>query len=247
MLTNYFILGAIQGIFEWIPVSSQGIVAVAGQLLATNQINPLEVALFSHLGTFLAAMIYFREEWYRLVTFKDLALLKFLVIAVGVSGIIGFFLYSAIKNMAVGNGLLLITGIGLLFTAYCHKTKKPFNISPGKLALISGLLQGLAVIPGLSRSGATIFGLGLGNFKPAEILKISYMMSVPAVLAMAVFLFVGNPDLLWQGWPVLVSSFITGFLTLNLLLRISARINFFKFALFFAFLCFLGVGLGFLL
>lgn len=245
-MLEYAILGIVQGIFEWLPISSEGVVAIVSQFLIKN-FQPLEMALFSHLGTFFAVLIYFRKEWLNVLTLRNKTLFRFLLIAVTISGIVGFLLYGAIKNMAVGSGLLAITGLGLLFTAYCHKTRKISGIGLDKSAIISGILQGLAVVPGLSRSGATIFALSLGKFNPGEILKISYMMSAPAVLAMAVFLFFQNPVLLSEGWPVLLFSFLTGFLTLSFLLKIAAKINFFKFALLFAFLCFLGAGLSFLI
>ena len=243
-MLEYIILGIIQGFFEWLPISSEGAVAIASQFLIKG-FHPLEIALFAHLGTFFAVLIYFRKEWLDVLTFKNKNLFRFLTIAVTISGIIGFLLYGVIKNMAVGNGLLAITGCGLLLTAYFHKTRKISDVSLNKLAIISGVMQGLAVIPGLSRSGSTIFALSLGKSNPREVLKISYMMSAPVVLAMAGFLFFQNPVLLSEGWPVLFSSFLVGFLTLSFLLRIAAKINFFKFALFFALLCFLGAGLGF--
>lgn len=239
---DYVILGTIQGIFEWIPISSQGMVAVTSRFLLEG-VNALQIALFSHLGTFLAVLIYFRKEWTDVLTFKDKTLLRFLVIAVTISGVVGFIVYQIIKDAAIGSSLLALTGFGLLFTAFFHKFKKVSGISLSKLAVISGILQGLAVIPGLSRSGATIFGLSFGKLGPAEILKISYMMSAPAVLGMGIFLFLQNPVLVLQSWPVLIFSFLFGFLTLKFLLRISAKINFFRFALLFAFLCFLGAGL----
>lgn len=243
-MLDYIILGTVQGFFEWLPISSEGAVAIVSQFLIKD-FQPLEMALFSHLGTFFAVLIYFRKEWFNVLTFKDKTLFRFLLIAVAVSGLVGFFLYGAIKDVAMGSSLLAITGLGLLFTAYFHKNKKVSEVGLNKLAVISGIAQGLAVIPGLSRSGATIFTLSLGKSNPSEVLKISYMMSAPAVLAMATFLFLQNPVLLFEAWPVLLFSFLVGFLTLSLLLRISAKINFFKFALFFAFLCFLGAGLSF--
>jgi len=178
-MLDYIILGIIQGIFEWIPISSQGVVAIASQFLIKG-IHPLEMALFLHLGTLLAVLIYFRKEWIEVFTLKNINLLRFLVISTIISGIVGFTLYGAIKNMAAGNGLLAMTGFGLLLTAYFHKVKKIAGVNLNKLAVITGILQGLAVIPGLSRSGATIFGLSLGKFNPAEILKISFLYDVSA-------------------------------------------------------------------
>jgi undecaprenyl-diphosphatase len=241
-MLDYVILGIIQGIFEWIPISSQGIVAIASQFLI-KEVHPLEMALFLHLGTLLAVLIYFRKEWIEVFRFKNISLLRFLVVSAAISGIVGFALYVLIKNIALGNGLLVITGFGLLLTAYFHKAKRMPGINLNKLAVITGILQGLAVIPGLSRSGATIFGLSLGKLNPEEILKISYMMSAPAVLGLTGFLFFKNPVLISECWPALISSFLVGFLTLDFLLKVANKIDFFKFALIFALFCFLGAGL----
>ena len=245
-MLDYIVLGIIQGIFEWIPISSQGVVAIVSRFLI-KEINPLETALFLHLGTLLAVLIYFRKDWIKVFTFKNIALFRFLIVSAAISGVVGFVLYGLIKNIAIGGSLLVITGFGLLLTAFFHKAKKMSGINFNKLAIIAGILQGLAVIPGLSRSGATIFGLGLGKLNPAEILKISYMMSAPAVLGMAGFLFFKNPVLISECWPALIFSFLAGFLSLNILLKVAGKINFFKFALIFAFFCFLGAGLELLI
>jgi len=234
------ILGIVQGIFEWIPISSEGMTALAAKFL-TKEFNPVEIALLLHLGTLLAAVIYFRKDWKEVVLLKNRKLLRFLVVATLISLIIGFPLYKFAKHMAMGGGLLLIMGFGLLATAYFHKSKKLKKVETKRLTELVGVLQGLSVIPGLSRSGATIFGLSLSNFKPTEILKMSYMLSVPVGLAANLYLFLENPGLIANGWIGLISSFIVGMLSLHFLIRISEKINFFKFALVFAGLCFLGV------
>lgn len=242
-MTDYFILGFIQGIFEWLPISSEGVVAIASQFLIRG-VNPIEVALFLHLGTLLAVLIYFREDWKRIVLLQDLRMLRFLAIATIVSLVIGFPLYKLIKDSLVGSGLLLVMGFGLLLTAYFHKRKQSLGFSLEKLALLSGFLQGLAVIPGLSRSGSTIFSLSLGSLNPAEILKFSYMMSFPVVLASSVYLFLGDPHFIFESWPALISSFLVGLLSLRFLITLSLRISFFAFALIFALLCLLGGAIG---
>lgn len=242
MLSN-ILLGILQGIFEWIPISSEGVVALAGQFLV-KEFNPIEVALFLHLGTLLAVLIYFKKDWKEIITFKNQKELRFLIIATVFSLAIGYPFYKLVLNMAVGNTLLLITGFGLLFTAYFQKKEKRFKISQDKLAVITGFFQGLAVIPGFSRSGATIFALSLEKNRPKEILKISYMISVPVVLASSFYLFWQNPTLAFEKWPALLFSFLTGFLTLHFLINLSGKINFFKFALIFSLLCFLGAGIG---
>lgn len=245
-MLKYLVLGTIQGIFEWVPLSSEGLVALASQALKWEG-NPVDLALFLHLGTLLAVLIYFYKDWQEIITLKNKPLIRFLTIATIISLAIGYPLYKTIRNVAIGNGLLSIMGFGLLATAFFHKNKKTFQINEDKLAIISGFLQGLAVIPGLSRSGATIFGLSLTKDSPAEILKLSYLMSAPVVLASSVFLFLNNSILIINAWPALLTSFVIGILSLHFLLKLSRKINFFWFALVFSLFCFLAAGLEFFL
>ena len=245
-MNEYILLGIIQGIFEWIPISSEGVVALASQFLVED-FRPVDLSLFLHLGTFFAVLVYFRKDWQEISMFKNLKLLKFLLIATLISLAIGYPLYKMIEDVAVGSALLIVMGFGLLITAYFNKTKRTFGISSKKLAIVAGFLQGLSVIPGLSRSGATIFGLSLGKTDPQEVLKTSYLMSAPVVFVSSIYLFLEEPALIFEAWPALVFSFLLGILTLGFLLRIARNINFFKFALIFSFLCFLGAAIGFLI
>jgi len=243
-MLDYIFLGIIQGIFEWIPISSEGVVALFSRFLLKD-LNPVDVALFLHLGTLFAVLIYFRRDWQEILLFKNIRLLKFLTITTIVSVAIGYPLYKTIKDVTVGNGLLMVIGLGLFLTAYFHKKRRTFQIKTESLALSAGFLQGLAVIPGVSRSGATIFGLSLGKTKPEEILKVSYLMSAPIVLLSSVYLWLEEPVLIFEAWPALISSFVVGFLTLNFLLRFASRINFFGFSLIFGLICLLGGIIGF--
>lgn len=245
LMLDQIILGIIQGIFEWIPVSSQGILALVSQYLI-DSINPIDVALFLHLGTLLAIVVYFVKDWRDLILLQNPKLLRFLVITTIVSLVIGFPIYQLVRSAAIGSILLLITGFGLLLTAYFHRKKTRFKLGLDKLALLTGALQGLAVIPGLSRSGSTVFGLSLGELSPSRILKLSYMMSAPVVLISSVFFFLETPSLAWNLWPSLIISFVVGLISLRFLMKAISRINFFKFALVFALLCFLGAIIGFI-
>ncbi len=245
MLWQYIFLGAIQGVFEWIPISSEGITALAGHFLIKD-FNPVDLALFLHLGTLLAAVIYFRKDWWKIASFKDNKTLLFLIISTAVSLVVGFPIYKTVKNMVLGNGILMVTGFGLLATAYFHKKNINWDKGLKQSALITGFLQGLAVIPGLSRSGVTIFGLSLSRTKPEQILKISYLMSVPIVLASSFYLFLQDPGLALNFWPALTASFLTGILTLHFLINLAKRIDFSRFALIFSLICFAGAALGFI-
>ena len=242
---DYIILGTLQGIFEWIPISSEGIIALSSEFLKKE--DPIAIALFLHLGTLLAVLIYFRKDWQEVLSLRNPELLRFLAIATTVSLIVGYLLYDLVKGVVAGNALLIMMGFGLLLTAYFQKKEKKLAISFNKLAVISGFLQGLAVIPGLSRSGSTIFGLSLGKNSPSEILKISYMMSAPVVLVSGVYLFLEDQTLLAESWPALIFSFLVGLCSLHFLIKLSSKINFFYFALFFGLFCLLGAALGFII
>ena len=256
-MLSYIFLGVLQGIFEWIPISSEGVVALAGQFL-TETVSLIDLALFLHLGTALAVLIYFWGDWKDVLFFKNKKLFRFLIIATIVSLAVGFPVYKLVREVAIGAGLLSVMGFGLLFTAYFQRTTtagKPsrrtgwlpakVNLNFSQLAVISGFLQGLSVIPGLSRSGSTIFGLSLGKIKPPQILKISYMMSLPAVIASSLYLFFKNPVLICEGGIPLFFSFSIGILSLHFLIKLSQRINFSKFALIFGILCLIGAAIGF--
>lgn len=244
-MTDYVFLGILQGIFEWIPISSEGVVSLTSQFIV-KKANALDVALFLHLGTLLAVLFYFRKDWQEILTLKNPKLLRFLIISTVVSLIAGYPLYKLVKNIAIGNSLLVVMGGGLLLTAYFHKKEKSLEIGFDRLAVMAGFLQGLAVIPGLSRSGSTVFGLSLGGVAPSQILKLSYMMSAPVVLVSSGYLFLQNPSLLFETWPALIFSFLVGALSLHFLMELSQKINFFKFALIFSLFCFVGAVIGFL-
>lgn len=241
---EYILLGIMQGIFEWLPISSEGVTALTSQFLIEG-FNPVDVALFMHLGTFFVILIYFRKEWWDILTMKNRMMFKFLVIATIVSLAIGYPLYQIVSGMIMGSVLLLVMGIGLLVTAYFHRTEKGRFVGFYKLGVLSGFLQGLAVIPGLSRSGSTIFGLSFGNLSPSNVLKLSYMMSAPVVLISSIFIYISNPVII-EGWPALISAFVVGLISLHFLMRISQRINFYRFALIFAILCFIGAGITYI-
>jgi undecaprenyl-diphosphatase len=237
----YVLLGALQGVFEWIPISSEGVVALAAQYFRVG-INPVDFALFLHIGTLAAALAFYWRDWTNVLSLKDLRLVKFLTITTIISLPVGFLIYKTITLVTLGVGLLLLTGVGLLFTAYFTSKKISLNLNQTSLAVLSAVLQGIAVIPGFSRSGSTIFGLSLGSLKPQEILRLSYLMSVPAVAASTGYLILFKAHgLTFSIWPAIVSSFIVGLLSLQALTKFAQKINFSKFALAFALLCFLGV------
>lgn len=239
----YILLGTIQGIFEWIPVSSEGVVALISQFLIKD-LDSLDLAIFLHLGTMFAVLIYFRKEWINLILIKDKEFFKFFIIVTIVSGSIGYFIYQLSGNIIMGSGLLFLMGFGLIFTSFMQRKKISIKINENYFPIIVGILQGLSSIPGVSRSGSTIFGLSLKEKDPETILKQSYLISVPVVIGSSLYLFIKNPILISQGWVALIFSFIFGIISLKIILSWARKINFSLFTLIFGLICICGACLS---
>ena len=108
---EYVLLGALQGIFEWIPISSQGLMTIFSSFIVTD-INSIDFSLFLHLGTMFAVLIFFRKDWINLILLRDKELLRFFIIASVVSLSLGFVVYKTIGDIAIGSGLLFLIGFG---------------------------------------------------------------------------------------------------------------------------------------
>ncbi|PJE64421.1 MAG: UDP-diphosphatase [Candidatus Ryanbacteria bacterium CG10_big_fil_rev_8_21_14_0_10_43_42] len=248
------ILGTIQGVTEWLPISSEGITTLVYTALTKNTV-PLEeiirLSLFLHGGTFLAALVYFWKDvrdiilalFWREKTEEIHHLVRFLIIATGVSGSVGLILFSGIKIASDwlqvgGSGITGLIGMFLIITGVLQLTQKKehSNIRETrdltmKDALVLGVVQGCAVLPGLSRSGITVAALLFRSYATASALRVSFLMSLPIVLGGNILLnskeFAITPPLM-AGFFV---SFFFGFLTINGLLKLAQKINFGYFAL----------------
>ena len=190
------ILGLIQGLTEYLPVSSSGHLAI-GQALFGLQDGESNLAftVLLHVATVLSTVVILWSEIVWL--FKDLFKFKWnegtkyivnILISMIPVAIVGFFFKDKIEAV-FGSGLLIV-GIMLLVTAsllafsYFAKPRQKENISPVH-AFIIGIAQACAVIPGLSRSGSTIAtGLLLGN-KKEKLAQFSFLMVIPPILGEA--------------------------------------------------------------
>lgn len=236
---EYVVLGILQGIFEWIPVSSEGVVALFSNYFIQD-FNAVDIAIFLHLGTFFSVLIYFWRDWLDLLKLKDVKFLKFFILTTIISGAIGFLLYDLSKEIVMGGGLLLLMGFGLLLTSFFQKKKVIFDLNKKWESFLVGIIQGISVIPGVSRSGSTIFALSFFEKDPTKILKISYLLSAPVVLAASGYLYLKNPGILFDGgWIALIFAFVFGVLTLKILFNLTKKMNFYLFTLIFGILCIL--------
>jgi len=232
-MLEYAILGTVQGLVEWLPLSSQGMTTLAASYMGIA--NPLQLALWMHLGTLLAVLVYFRKEIALLAASRDKRLLHFLLVATCASLPIGLALYLMLKQFDFGSPVLyLVVGAGLILTGFAvHKKKGGLravkDASTGD-ALLAGVLQGFSVVPGISRSGVTIFSLLFRRFSPKAAMTMSYLMSVPVVLAADVFLVFDGFAVTAGSVLALVPAFLVGLLSISVLMRLSERVDFSWFA-----------------
>ena len=242
------VLGAIQGVTEWIPVSSKSCVIAAKEHFFHDP-SPYNVllsyALFLHLGTLVAAVIYFWKDivgMFRSVGAPQKAenadafkLLIFLVITTALTGL-GLFVVKGVTFLAYSapNAKRLITSLIAAFlivtgflqwkvTAQGKRTTKDIVVPD---AILLGIVQALATLPGLSRSGSTIAALAFRKFDKEYALKISFLMSLPVI-------FIGNIVLNYRAffhfgveWVGVLTSLVVGLLTVRAVMRLTARINF---------------------
>jgi len=179
------ILSAIQGITEFLPISSAAHLILVAKYYSFNNQNVL-IDICLHLGSLIAIIIYFRKDFFNLTRNKDF-LIK---IIIGTLPIIplGFFLYQSnliehFRSLEIIGWTSLIFGIFLYISDKMKvKNKIEENFST-KNAIIIGLFQVLALIPGVSRSGITITAgraLGFNRFDSA---KISFFLAIPTLTA----------------------------------------------------------------
>ena len=257
-MLEQLILGIIQGIAEWLPVSSEGLIILAKTNLfgsAGNIEEAIHQALFLHFGTFLAALIYFRRDVKRLIGTifsyrsqpqETQKLLSFLLISTTVSGALGLLLIKTLSHIASqlesqGTIITLMVGCLLLGTAFLElKTKKSGYRTIRDLKIIDGILlgivQGLAALPGFSRSGLTVSALLLCKLDKIYALKLSFLMSLPIVLGGNLMFNFNASALSPEALVGLLFSFIFGLATIHLLLKIAQKVNFGYFVLFFGIL-----------
>jgi len=239
MLFEILILAVVQGITEWLPISSFGHLAIGEAYLGLEL--PLIFDVILHVGTIFVVLTVFWRDITKIV--KALASLNFktdegklaLFIAVGSlpTFLIGFFFHDVFEsfsnNLLVVGVALLVNG-GVLFVSERRKTERELGYLD---SLLIGTAQGIAITPGISRSGVTI-AIGLLRGVKKEIaFKYSFLLSIPAVIGATAMesrdLVVGNLDMaaLFLG---VIASMIVGYISLKLLHKVVMKEKFHLFA-----------------
>lgn len=241
-LFHTIFLGIVQGLTEFLPVSSSGHLVFFQSLFGMKE-PQLFFDVMLHFGTLLAVAVYFRADIRKIVQGMG-AVLKgseknreggrlflWIILASIPTGIMGLFLRDwfeslFVKPKAVG-GMLLITGLVLWLTRWTKGEGRPLEKMGWVDALLIGIAQGIAIIPGISRSGATIsIGLFCGLNRELSG-RFSFLLSIPAILG-ATFLELIKIDLAQaqELWITLLGtsvSFGAGLLSLTFLMKIIRR------------------------
>jgi undecaprenyl-diphosphatase len=216
------ILGIIEGITEFLPISSTGHLLLAQQFLQITQTDFVKsFTIIIQLGAICAVLFLYGKT---LITSK--AILLRTLIAFIPTGIIGFILYKLIKEFLLGNILVvllsfLIGGIFILFFENWHEKKtngpeKEYDLAtmPYTHAVLIGIFQSIAVIPGVSRSAATIIGgLWLGMSRES-IVRFSFLLAIPTMIAASGYDLLKNYKVFSPNdFTMLAIGFIASFIT----------------------------------
>ena len=181
-------LGIIQGLTEFLPVSSSGHLVVMQSFLKNFSQPGVLFDVTLHLGTVIAVLLYFRKRFIKILTNKKLLLL--LLVSTAVTGVIGVAFKDTFEKMFSDIKLVgasfIVTAIILLFAERVKPGNKTEKEMTWLNALFIGLIQGIAIIPGISRSGSTIAGGLFAKLDRKFAAEFSFLLSVPAVLGAAV-------------------------------------------------------------
>lgn len=230
------ILGIVQGLTEFLPVSSSGHLVVFQRLLAIPE-HQLLFDIVLHLGTLLAVFLVYRKDIKELILeliyilkdiFKGKGLLirnntkrkmvLYIIIATIPTGLMGVYLNDIFKNVyrstLIVGIMLIITGLLLWSTQYLKNYNKNFKTMTVFDAIFVGICQGFAITPGISRSGSTIVGGLFRGLNKETATKFSFLISIPAILGAAVVEF--RPLLssggLYNYYNLSVGSYLAGFI-----------------------------------
>ncbi|PWL94595.1 MAG: undecaprenyl-diphosphatase [Clostridiales bacterium] len=203
------VLGLVQGLAEFLPISSSGHLALLQQWFGIKEDNVLLFAVLLHVGTLVSVFIvYWKDIWELIkeliITIKDLVTGKglrleerpvrklgvMIIVATIPTGIIGllfndFFdsLYNSVVPIGIG---LIITGILLVVAEKTGRSNRGISQMNYRNALFVGTIQGIAICPGISRSGSTLFGSLLCNLDKAFAVKFVFLISIPSILGSAI-------------------------------------------------------------
>jgi undecaprenyl-diphosphatase len=241
-------LGVVQGLTEFLPVSSSGHLVFFQSMFGMEE-PQLFFDVMLHFGTLLAVVVYFRKDVSGILrgigsmvagkrkNGDEKRLFSWIVVATIPTGIMGLLLKDWFESLFskpnIVGGMLLVTGSILYLTRWTKREGRTLDKMKWADAILIGVAQGIAIIPGISRSGATIStGLFCGlNRELAG--RFSFLLSIPAILG-AMLLVIRKASLNDDLLPILIGTAIAfgvGFFSLNFLMKVIrfGRVSYFSY------------------
>lgn len=247
------VLGLVQGLAEFLPISSSGhlilaraIMGISDETASTGAFMMLDVLL--HAGTLLAVMAVFWRDWWDILKnpFKSKTLL--LLIIASIPALLAVVLLGDVIDSFFTGWFLgvsfLITAIFMLIAEHVSRRKIKWAEHPGfKHAICMGIMQAIALLPGVSRSGSTLMGGVSSGLNRKSSAKFAFMMSAPAILGSLIF---EGKDAIEMGYlselalvPTIVGvivAAVSGYLAIRFMLRLINKVSLNWFALYVALL-----------
>lgn len=239
-------LGTVQGLTEFLPISSDGHLVLWSHFIKLA--NPLNYAIFLHLGTLFSVSFYFRSKIFKLIkdSFRSIKnkqklpniLIQIIIASIPVI-ILGTLISSLVEKIFTN---LWITGAGFFITSFMlWKASKQKDLDKEeeqiskKDSFLTGLMQTIAILPGVSRSGSTISMLLIRKVKREVAFEFSFLLSIPAIIG-AVILELCQGKRAMNGEEIFyllgfLAAFGSGLIALNLLKKIfyKNKLNYFAF------------------
>lgn len=239
------IWGLVQGLTEFLPISSSGHLVVVPAFLerAGMDISPpsLQVSAVLHLGTLIAVLLYFRSDVLKVLRFRsdpDGRRIMLLVAIGTIPAIIGLPLESTLERFqdTVANVGWTLTATGVILLIGQRLARGVRDLTEGRVpdAVVVGVAQAFALIPGISRSGITISAGNGRGFQPVEAARFSFLLGIPAIAGAGL---TQLPDVLQTGFETelligLLVAAISGYLAIAWLLAALRRTGLSPFAIY---------------
>jgi len=188
-LIELLLLAVLQGLTEFLPVSSSGHLNIAAALFATGgaprNFDQLEVNVFLHVGTLISVLVFYWQKIWRLL-FQDRRVIPLLVVgtlpAVAVGLPLKKYAGETLESPLVAGLMLPVTGLILLALPLLPVRKGRYRKLTFLQTLMIGCAQAFAILPGISRSGATITVGVAAGLKPRDAATFSFLLAIPAIL-----------------------------------------------------------------
>ena len=243
------IAGIVQGVVEWLPVSSQGNLSMVLTILQVDPEIAVQLALFFQVGTTISAATYYRDDivtvlqslpdWQPGLAYTgENAITTYILVACLMTGIVGIPLYVFAVDLAgqVSGGVFIaVIGVLLILTGLLQHSAESVSMGARERptfldSVLVGAVQGVAILPGISRSGVTTSVLLFRSYEPPSAFRLSFLLSIPASLGAAALTMVGAGGLpgidLGPAITALIVSAVVGYVTIATLMRLVERIPF---------------------